>query len=155
MRSEKKSYVAVLASGVEYFLEAEPGNPRSICEEAVRNSGLKTSRKSPQMINVELFAIEISQGQLKRRKVVNCEVYPPFARMTSEEFAEIQENLVEDLPDEFQAYVRQTAWERGHSSGYEEVAQIVGEMVGDLAPVVQTYTNRILDFMRSTSVSVP
>lgn len=145
MRSEKRSYVAVLPNGQEFFATDDARNSKAVTEDAVRRiyEGT-TSRTNPQYLDVELFVLEIANGQQTRRKIATHKVLPPYASMTSEEFNEIQDELLNELPDEFQSYVTQTAWERGHSSGYEEVLGYVRDLVVDLAPVVQKYRTRIL-----------
>lgn len=147
---KKKSsypYVVVFANGDEYFQEVQSndaGSKLAVCQNAVRDKKLTTSRKNPQKVAVELFALEINAGQLKRSKVGNFEVMPYLERMTQDEYNEALEEAVEDLPQEFQEYVRMIAWNQGHSSGYEEVVNIATDMAGELEKYVTRYQKRIL-----------
>jgi len=147
--AEKRSYVVVFPDGHEHFAEVqrfhpESFNPKGICEDAVRQRKITTSRKNPQKVAVELFALEINQGQLKRRKVSNYEVMPYLDSMTADEYNEELQEAIDDLPPEFQEFVRSSSYDRGHSSGYEEVVNIAKEMAGDLLPYVQRYQKRIM-----------
>lgn len=116
-KTSSRSFVVLLPGGKEHFVEAIPWKAgystkdwyKDICEEAVRKKGLKTSRKNPQKVAVELFALEINQGELKRRKVGNYEVMPPMERMSSEEYEESLQEALDDLPQEFQEYIRNGA----------------------------------------------
>jgi hypothetical protein len=145
---EKRSYVVVFSDKYEHFSEIqyhpESFNAKRICEDAVRARGLKTSRKNPQKVAVQLFGLEISKGELTRRLVINCEVFPALERMNEDEYSEELLVAIEDLPLEFQQYVRSTAWERGHSAGYEEVVLIAQNIASDLKPHVERYQKRIM-----------
>ena len=148
---EKRSYVVVFSDGHEHFSEIqyhpESFNAKTICEEAVRARKITTSRTNPQKIAVQLFGIEISKGELKRRLVINCEVFPALERMTSEDFNIEMEDTLSDLPVEFQDYVRSTANQRGHSGGLEAVADLAKEIAGDLLPFVQRYQRRQIELL--------
>lgn len=146
---QKRTYVVVFADKTEHFVEimynSESFSAKNICQDAVRSKKLTTSRKNPQTVAVELFAVEISGGQLNRRKVGNYEVMPSLERMNSEEYNEELAEAIEELPEEFQSYVSHAAWERGHSAGYEEVVNIAREMASDLLPHLQRYQKRIME----------
>lgn len=64
--------------------------------------------------------------------------------MDGQDFGQRQEKILEHLPKEFQSYVSSTAYDRGHSGGYEEVLNIAEGMAYDLIPVIKSYTERIL-----------
>jgi len=63
--------------------------------------------------------------------------------MDDKEFNAKQEEVLRDLPVEFQHYVIGDAYERGHSYGYEEVLAIMWSMAAGLKPVIASYTARI------------
>ena len=146
---EKRTYVVIFPDQSEHFQEisyhSENFHAKGICEDAVRAKKLKTSRKNPQKVAVELFAVEVSKGELKRRKIGNYEVMPYLERMTGEEYNEELMQALEELPEEFQNYARQAAWQRGHSAGYEEVVNIAKEIVSDLLPHIKRYQRRIME----------
>lgn len=50
-------------------------------------------------------------------------------RMTSEEYMTKQAELLERLPIELRTQVGYLAYDQGHSSGYEEVIGVLGELV--------------------------
>ncbi len=64
--------------------------------------------------------------------------------MTTDEFNAAQDELLKDLPPEFQQYVAILAYEAGgrHAS-YEEVLAFAKGMVANLKPVVDKYTQRL------------
>lgn len=145
---EKRSYVVVFPDGFEHFSEIqyhpESFNAKRICEDAVRARKITTSRTNPQKVAVQLFGLEINKGELTRRLVINCEVFPALERMTGDEYNEELQTALDDLPEEFQEFVRSTAWDRGHSAGYEEVVLIAQNIASDLRPYVERYQKRIL-----------
>jgi hypothetical protein len=148
--AEKKTYVVVFSDNSEHFKEIPVTGRldefaiKQICADGVRAKKLTTSRKNPQPVAVELFALEVSDGQLKRRKIGNYEVTPPLERMTTVEYNEEIEEAIDELPPEFQEYVRQSSWDRGHSSGYEEVVNVAKEIASDLLPYIERYQKRIM-----------
>lgn len=48
-----------------------------------------------------------------------------------------------NLPDELKSFVRSVAWERGHSSGYEEVLLIANDLADELGDAFKKYEQRI------------
>lgn len=144
----KRTYVVVFPDKQEHFSEImyhpESFSPKRICEDAVRAKKLTTSRKNPQQVVVDLFWIEIVQGEQKRRSVGTFEVTPLLDTMNSEEYALELNEAVGDLPPEFQDFVKQSSWDRGHSAGFEEVVSIAKDMTFDLRKFVERYQKRIM-----------
>jgi len=133
----KQQYVAVLPDGTEFFADAEDGN--DVCEQAVRKAGLTTPRANRQKVKVGLFQLVIRDGKLDRRPCGTKEVMPFLERMTENEYdAEIAEQLSE-LPEAFHGFVRNHAYEHGHSSGFEEMIGIANELISNLVPCVKEY----------------
>lgn len=110
----------------------------------VRNSGLRTSRKNPQKIEVRVEKTVVSDGKVKRVPTFKLQVMPPLARMTEDEYLEAMKEAVSDLPKEFADYVTSEAYDRGHSAGYEEVVSIASGMAYTLLPVVKAFVARLL-----------
>ena len=137
MPRPKQQYVAVLPDGTEFFADAEDGN--DVCEQAVRKAGLTTPRANRQKVKVGLFQLVIRDGKLDRRPCGTKEVMPFLERMTENEYdAEIAEQLSE-LPEAFHGFVRNHAYEHGHSSGFEEMIGIANELISNLVPCVKEY----------------
>jgi hypothetical protein len=140
-RPPKQQYVAVLPDGTEFFADAEDGN--DVCEQAVRKAGLTTPRAKRQKVKVGLFQLFIRDGKLDRRPCGTKEVMPYLERMTENEYdAEIAEQLSE-LPESFHGFVRNHAYEHGHSSGLEEMLNIASELISNLAPCVKEYATQL------------
>lgn len=64
-------------------------------------------------------------------------------RMSEQEFVVKRDEYLERLPVEFRSRVGYMAWERGHSSGYEEVINILSEMVYQLEDPIREFETRI------------
>jgi len=60
--------------------------------------------------------------------------------MTPREFEAMMKDLLTDVPATLASFISSSAYERGHSSGYEEVIHIVEVLVSDLAPVIEEMT---------------
>ena len=63
--------------------------------------------------------------------------------MTNEEFEIAQAEAILNIPSEFHQFLRENAWERGHSSGYEEVLGIIRNLADSLEPAIVSYRNRL------------
>ena len=63
--------------------------------------------------------------------------------MKEHEFSAKQAELLEKLPEEFHSCLRMMAWERGHSSGYEEVLAILENLVSELEMPIIEFGNRV------------
>lgn len=53
------------------------------------------------------------------------------------------EYILRDVPEEFQSIMSGVAYDRGHSSGKEEVAMILREMVNDFLPAIHAFEKRL------------
>ena len=60
-------------------------------------------------------------------------------------FEEINEtdHLLLQVPDEFRSTLSYMAYERGHSAGESEVLGILRELIYDLKPAIDKYTERL------------
>lgn len=67
--------------------------------------------------------------------------FPP--RMTNEEFATQQAELLKDVPEEFKSAMSYMAYEDGHSAGHEEVINILRGLVSDLLPSIKAFEKRL------------
>lgn len=140
-RQPKQQYVAVLPDGTEFFADAEDGN--EVCEQAVRKAGLTTPRANRQKVKVGLFQLVIRDGKLDRRPCGTKEIMPFLERMTENEYdAEIAEQLSE-LPEAFHGFVKNHAYEHGHSSGFEEMIGRAEDLISNLVPCVKEYATQL------------
>ena len=116
-RQPKQQYVAVLPDGTEFFADAEDGN--EVCELVIRD------------------------GKLDRRPCGTKEIMPFLERMTENEYdAEIAEQLSE-LPEAFHGFVKNHAYDHGHSSGFEEMIGIANELISNLVPCVKEFRTQL------------
>jgi hypothetical protein len=115
----------------------------------VRKAGLTTPRANRQKVKVGLFQLVIRDGKLDRRPCGTKEVMPFLERMTEAEYD--SEILLElrQLPEAFHSFVRNHAYEHGHSSGFEEMTSIANELISNLVPCVKEYKTQIGNCWRS------
>lgn len=144
----KKNFVAVF-NEKEVFVDLEVHEKRwpfsvSEADEVARQAirGETTSRKNPQDIEVAVYALEIIQGELKRRPIKTVTIRPSLERMTRADFDEEMKEILSELPVEFQDFVRTLSWEHGHSSGYEEVVNYANEIGPNLKSAIARYNKR-------------
>ena len=141
----KESYVAVLGDEEEFGefstdreLEHE-WNMKNLCGKLVRRIGLTTNRKEPKKAKVSVFRLCIVQGKLERRSAGSYEIDVPVKRMTSDEYNVAFQEILDEIPEEFWPFIRDTAYQRGHSSGHDEVISIAQEMMHDLKPCIEAF----------------
>ena len=145
----KDKYVAVLPNGSEHFGEWEENRRgdsyerQKLCDDAVRNFDMTTPRRKPVAVKVELFRLDVINGQLVRKSCGMFDVTPPLERMTDDEYTEEMNEILKELPKEFRSYVQSAAYDRGHSSGCEEIVSIASEMADELVSCIVAYTKRI------------
>ena len=75
--------------------------------------------------------------------------YPP--KMTDEQFVKEQDEILANVPKEFRGKLSYMAYERGHSSGNEEVIGILKELVSDLKESIENFEKRIREESKKTS----
>lgn len=119
------------------------GELESFAKEAVSSFKLKTNRKAPKKIKVEIWNQSANNGKLTERQVTSFEIMPELPPMDKEEFAQEQERLLAAIPDEFHGFVSYRAWDQGHSSGYEEVLLYVTELVDELKGPIKEFEVRL------------
>jgi hypothetical protein len=147
---EKASYVAVIDGFADYFEDvkvsgylSKPDFAQQVAENAVRKAGMTTSRKCPNVVRVLVSELELVKGRVVRKPVVAKQVVPPYEPLREQELEEILTMELKVLPVEFHSFVREESWDRGHSYGLEEVANIAKSLIASLAPPVRKYTERI------------
>lgn len=154
--AEKINYVAVLPDGTEVPYESEVdrhfGAERAeeICRKIVSRSSLRSSRRNPERVSVELFRLDIVGVAIARRSRGVFHILPPPADMTAAEYEEEMANAVSGLPIEFQSLVRSQAYERGHSAGYEEVVSLAEGLASELQPAILAYQRRLMESLVAT-----
>jgi hypothetical protein len=68
--------------------------------------------------------------------------------MTDEEFSKEQTELLKDVPNEFKGALSYMAYERGHSSGHEEVINELRMLISDLQEPIKSFGERIANERR-------
>lgn len=140
--------VAVLPDGTEHYAEKTVGrfgNPcMDIAEEAIRAAGLTTPRATPQTVSIEVFKLTVEGGKMQRKSMGYYKVNLPLAAMTDDEYTVELNTAVSGLPPEFADWVKNKAWDDGHSGGYENVVSLAGGMADGLERAIAKYANRIV-----------
>lgn len=67
----------------------------------------------------------------------------PVERVTDQELEARQAELLKDLPEEFRGKLSYMAYERGHSSGNEEILICLQNLVSDLEEPIRKYGERV------------
>lgn len=109
----------------------------------VFNAGFKTNRKNPQKIKINVDSISVKDGKQVRNYYKTFEIMPPLERMTEEEFQEEQKDILKEVPHEFHEVFISMAWDRGHSSGYEEVISYLKNLVYELSSPINAFARRV------------
>jgi hypothetical protein len=79
----------------------------------------------------------ITKGEYECKDFEQKPLPPP--RMTEEQYLEKQGEILADIPVEFHSVLSYMAYERGHSSGYEECISILNDLVTNLKPAIESY----------------
>jgi len=66
-----------------------------------------------------------------------------YKRLTPEEFAEKEKEILSKIPKEFHSAVSNLAYEDGHAYGYEEVLIHVQKLVDMLVKPIADYGSRV------------
>lgn len=139
------NYVAVFGTEEEYQeFNSSPKDHelKNLAEQIVRRLHITTPRKNPVRVKIGVYKLEIASGQLSRRLVHTYEIMPYLERMTQEERPEIFWDLVEYFLQLGIILVREQSWDRGHSSGLEEVISYANELVDGLKPCIEKFKER-------------
>ena len=63
--------------------------------------------------------------------------------MTEAEYSTKQAELLEQVPPEFWGAFGYMAWQRGHSSGHQEVLMILEDMIYELKDSIKNFEERV------------
>lgn len=151
--SKTNSYVAVVHNNVngtdaihEYYADNEPyDNTPTICQKAVVDSGYTTPRGNPTTVKVILYRLNIEKGKLVRNQVVTHQVSLPFASLTSEQYNAELDKILDSVPEAFRRFISSSAYERGHSAGYEEVLMIAQGLATELEDPIKEFKKQVLE----------
>lgn len=140
----KKNYVVILPNGSEYFGEADPserifGSVQSLCDEAIRSSDIRTPRKNPQPVALQVFRLDAEKGKLNRVPCGRYEAMPYLQQITPEEFSNEMEEILSQVPEAFRSFLRK----HGDSSNMEDTLRKTDEMAGGLMGAISRYNNEV------------
>lgn len=145
MKPESENYVVIFPDGKEIFIDYLSlkinlsYDLKQIANQAVRIRGLTRPRGVDKKICVIIQSLSITKGEVKRSIGSEIGIDLPVEALTSETFAIAEKELLSIIPEEFHGFVSQQAYDRGHSSGYDEVFQIEQEIVAELTPAIEKF----------------
>lgn len=142
----KEYYVAVLGDQEEYgdFDSRDGWRLNGLAEQLVRRLKLTTPRKCPQQVFVTIFKLKTKDGKLDRHKIKTFGIMPCIESITKDEFNEELAEILKGLPEEFRVFVSSSSYDRGHSSGMEEVLNIANELASELSPCIEAFRQSII-----------
>lgn len=96
------------------------------------NIGCPYKQRGERSISLQLHQPFAEDGTMRWRLIKTVVCTLPHTPPTREEYEEELEKIVSELPIKLQDFVKGEAYERGHSSGYEEVLNEARILVGKL-----------------------
>lgn len=150
MKEKNNRMFVVNINSNDIFFEADinAGNfwstsVQGTVEDIVNKSGLKANRKEPKSIKVQVDSISIKDGKQVRSFYNKYDISLPLMPMTEEEFRQEQVEILSEVPHEFHEAFISMAWDRGHSSGYEEVISHLKNLVNELSSSINAFARRV------------
>ena len=98
---------------------------------------------TPNVVKVTVYKQTIQQNKIEFLYHNTFDVPVPLARITQAEFDDESQQLLKDVPPEFQAALASKAYEDGHSAGLEEVISCLQDLSHWLKEPLAAYTKRI------------
>ena len=95
-------------------------------------------------IPVKVYKIQVINFEVKLQFSHVIDVEPFSAPMTADDYLTELEKLLQEIPKEFRDFVNAQAYDRGHSSGYQECYNIAQDIVHSLKKPIELYTKRLL-----------
>lgn len=150
----------VLPDGREHYDQMRwpadyASRPEQKCQDALRALKIETHRNDPQPVKCKLFHLTYKNGQPYRQLLSEHNVMPQLTRMTEEEFAKEISVILCELPREFRGCVSMISWDRGHSSGHEEVISIARDIANELKPCIEGYRKSLFHGAEDGMVTLP
>lgn len=139
---EKPDRTSVAYHSNESYRDRWP-NAQHIANEVLKLSGLTTTRNNPQRVDVNLYELTANKGKLEEVWKQKVEIAIPFVPMTAEEYHSETLEVLREIPAQFHNYIKSQAYERGHHAGYEEVLNILNDIIGELGPAIADYRNHL------------
>jgi hypothetical protein len=139
-------YVAkIVTTGTEWYEDSNQVlDAKLLAHTAIQKAKITTSRFNPKPYAVEVCKLIIKLGNVEKSLIGTVDVTPPFAPMTDMEYKSEMAKILLDVPASFRGFVEQDAWDRGHSSGYEEVINIASSLVADLKPAIKAFEKELI-----------
>lgn len=103
----------------------------------------KVKRGGSESVTIKVYRVDIENLKVKLRYFKSMWVTPFEKEMDSTEYHEEMGRLLEEIPEEFRGYVSSEAYDRGHSSGYEESFNIAQDITNTLKRCIDKYTKRL------------
>lgn len=103
----------------------------------------KVKRGELESVIVKVYRVDVQNLEVKLKYFEKIWVTPFEKEMDSSEYNAEMDKLLEEIPEEFRGYVSSEAYDRGHSSGYEESLNIAQDITSTLKRCIDKYTKRL------------
>jgi len=103
-------------------------------------SNLRTPRKNPVPVKVEVYTFKINKGKLEKNLAGTYNLIPSKERLTKEEYESELKEVLSDIDSCFHGFVRKRAYD---GNGYEESLNIAEDLVSDLSSAIEQYKNKL------------
>ena len=116
---------------------------RELATKVIQKSGETQGRKETIVVEVPIMKQTIKDGQIHLHRINMMEITLPRRSMTVEDYVAEMDDILGDLPEEFAGFVSSQAYDRGHSSGYEECISIAKDLADSIGKVLSAYLARL------------
>lgn len=140
-----KNFVTVIEDGSDMYHSVDWDDNfnswfKIIASDHIAKLGLKSSYgQEPKLVKVQVYELEIRDGQLHRKHCINFPIECPYGEMTDNEYQSEMAILLKDIPTEFVSFVESQAYRRGHSAGFDEMFLIASDIVEELKVAIKAY----------------
>jgi hypothetical protein len=94
-------------------------------------------------VEMDIYKLIVVNHKIQEKRLGKVKVYAKRKRLTLPKYEEEAEKVLKDIPVEFHEFLKQYAWEEGHSSGYEEVLSKLKDLQYQIVPCIRNYTKNI------------
>ncbi len=114
-----------------------------IVHDAIRELGVVARRGEDRDVVVKVLRGIVHKGELSFSLLNEVYCPLPVEALDQSSYDAALDNLLQGLPAEFHEFVSSQAYERGHSSGFDECLNIATDLVYDLEKAINAYNKRI------------
>lgn len=118
---------------------------QSLANDALHSTTIRDEYGKSNPVEVAVCRQKIQDGKLLEVMIGRYSAYPLKNPMSAEAFISEEEKGLAEIPAEFHSVIREWAWDKGHSSGYDEVVSILRELAGSLKKPIEAFKERLTE----------